>query len=227
MFSFLNEGPVSFRFMAMRKNVNPHLSRVFSDKKWAIPFFTSLLVAATLFLAALSKIYLPTYDDNGSEFDAISVAKSDESIDYFVEDEIKRSLDSSRDLKNQPPRFAYLISGTKGDSHRIMRVLQAVYHPRNQYVLHMDFEAPPKERLDLTMSVKSDPTFHEVENVRVLDKSNLVTYKGPTMIACTLQAISVLLRESTYWDWFINLSASDYPLMTQDGEFWIMFLAFA
>lgn len=97
-----------------------------------------------------------------------------------------------------------------------MRVLQAVYHPRNQYVLHMDFEAPPKERLDLTMSVKSDPTFHEVENVRVMDKSNLVTYKGPTMIACTLQAISILLRESSNWDWFINLSASDYPLMTQD-----------
>ncbi|KAA0046645.1 beta-glucuronosyltransferase GlcAT14B [Cucumis melo var. makuwa] len=42
---------------------------------------------------------------------------------------------------------------------------------------------------------------------------------GPTMIACTLQAISVLLRESLDWDWFINLSASDYPLMTQDDLF--------
>lgn len=213
--------PVLFRFMAMRKNVNPHFSKVFSDRKWAIHFFTSLLVAATLVLAAFSRIYLPSYDDNASEFDAILVAKSDESIDCFVEDEIKRSLESSRDSKDQPGRFAYLISGTKGDSHRIMRVLQAVYHPRNQYVLHMDFEAPPKERLDLTMSVKSDPTFHEVENVRVMDKSNLVTYKGPTMIACTLQAISILLRESTNWDWFINLSASDYPLMTQDDMLYV------
>lgn len=204
--------------MAMRKNVNPHFSRVFSDRKWAIPFLTSLLVAATLVLAAFSRIYLPNYDDDddGSQFDSISLAKSEESIDYFVEDEIKRSRELSKNSKDEPPRFAYLISGTKGDSHRIMRVLQAVYHPRNQYVLHMDFEAPPKERLDLTMSVKSDPTFHEVENVRVMDKSNLVTYKGPTMIACTLQAISILLRESSNWDWFINLSASDYPLMTQD-----------
>ncbi|TYK09670.1 beta-glucuronosyltransferase GlcAT14B-like [Cucumis melo var. makuwa] len=50
-------------------------------------------------------------------------------------------------------------------------------------------------------------------------QSNLVTYKGPTMIACTLQAISVLLRESMDWDRFINLSASDYPLMTQDDLF--------
>jgi len=37
------------------------------------------------------------------------------------------------------------------------------------------------------------------------------------MIACTLQAIAILLKESSEWDWFINLSASDYPLVTQDG----------
>jgi hypothetical protein len=37
------------------------------------------------------------------------------------------------------------------------------------------------------------------------------------MIACTLQAIAIMLRESLEWDWFINLSASDYPLVTQDG----------
>ena len=81
----------------------------------------------------------------------------------------------------------------------------------------MDLEAPPRERLELTNLVKADSTFNEVENVRVMAQSNLVTYKGPTMIACTLQAISVLLRESMDWDRFINLSASDYPLMTQDG----------
>lgn len=202
--------------MAMRKNVNTHLSRIYSDRKWVIPCFASLLVSVTLVLAAFSGIYSPSYDEDALQFDAIAVAKSEESIDLFVEDEIKKSPQSSGHSKNEPPRFAYLISGTKGDSHRIMRVLRAVYHPRNQYVLHMDFEAPPKERLDLTMSVKGDPTFHEVENVRVMDKSNLVTYKGPTMIACTLQAIAILLKESLDWDWFINLSASDYPLMTQD-----------
>jgi hypothetical protein len=65
--------------------------------------------------------------------------------------------------------------------------------------------------------VKSDLTFQEVGNVRVMAQSNLVTYKGPTMIACTLQAIAIMLRESLEWDWFINLSASDYPLVTQDG----------
>ncbi|XP_021717400.1 beta-glucuronosyltransferase GlcAT14A-like [Chenopodium quinoa] len=203
--------------MAMRKNVNPHSSRFFSDRKWIIPFFASLLVSITLLLASIFGMYSPNVDEDVSQFDGMEVGKkSEEWTDYFVEDNIKRSLLLSGNSKNEPPRFAYLISGTKGDSQRIMRVLQSVYHPRNQYILHMDFEAPPRERLDLTMSVKSDPTFHQVENVRVMDKSNLVTYKGPTMIACTLQAIAILLRESLNWDWFINLSASDYPLMTQD-----------
>ena len=208
--------------MAMRKNVNihTHSSRIFSDKKWIIPFFTSLLVSITLILASFSGVYSPNLDDDASfqsQFDVGKVDDPEERTGYYVEDEMRRSLGDSVNSKNEPPRFAYLISGTKGDSQRILRVLQAVYHPRNQYILHMDFEAPPKERLDLTMSVKNDPTFHEVENVRVMDKSNLVTYKGPTMIACTLQAIAILLKESLNWDWFINLSASDYPLMTQDG----------
>uniref|UniRef100_M8AR57 Putative Xylosyltransferase 1 n=1 Tax=Aegilops tauschii TaxID=37682 RepID=M8AR57_AEGTA len=44
----------------------------------------------------------------------------------------------------------------------------------------------------------------------------MVTYRGPTMVANTLHACAVLLRRSRDWDWFINLSASDYPLMSQD-----------
>lgn len=123
------------------------------------------------------------------------------------------------ELEPEPPRLAYLITGTKGDSLRMRRTLQAVYHPRNQYVLHLDLEAPPRERIDLSSYVKSDLVFSEVENVHVIAKGNLVTYKGPTMIACTLHAVAVLLKAGAKWDWFINLSASDYPLVTQDGQY--------
>jgi hypothetical protein len=68
------------------------------------------------------------------------------------------------------------------------------------------------------MYVKGDPMFSQVGNVRVIAKGDLVTYKGPTMVACTLHAVAILLKEGLEWDWFINLSASDYPLMTQDGQ---------
>ena len=173
----------------------------------------------TLVLAASFGVYPPVYEyeEDSGEVEEMLFEKSGESSGYFVEADIKRSLEWNAEFRMEAPRFAYLISGTKGDSHRMMRVLQAVYHPRNEYILHLDLEAPPRERIDLTLSVKGDPTFREVGTVRVMEKSNLVTYKGPTMIASTLQAIAILLKENPDWDWFINLSASDYPLMTQDG----------
>jgi hypothetical protein len=45
-----------------------------------------------------------------------------------------------------------------------------------------------------------------------------VTRRGPTELAATLHAAALLLREFDGWNWFINLSASDYPLMPQDGK---------
>lgn len=114
------------------------------------------------------------------------------------------------------PRLAYLISGTKNDVVRIKRLLQAVYHPRNYYLLNLDLEASDSERLELAKYVKSEVVIREFGNVKVVGKSDLVTYKGPTMLASTLHAIAILLKLPKNWDWFINLSASDYPLLTQD-----------
>lgn len=201
----------------MRKYVGSHSGRMFSDKKWIIPFFASLLVSVSLLLTAILGEFSSA--GGGEELPLVDVIsfKGDDSRGLFVESDLERSINASVVVKMKAPKFAYLISGTKGDSHRMMRTLEAVYHPRNQYVLHLDLEAPPRERLELANAVKADPVFREVENVRVMSQSNLVTYKGPTMIACTLQAIAILLKESSEWDWFINLSASDYPLVTQDG----------
>ncbi|MED6125046.1 hypothetical protein PIB30_064741 [Stylosanthes scabra] len=119
------------------------------------------------------------------------------------------------------PRFAYLISGSKGDLDKLWRTLFALYHPLNQYVLHLDLESPLEERLELAKRVESQPIFNEVGNVFVIQKSNMVTYRGPTMVANTLHACAILLKRSKDWDWFINLSASDYPLVTQDDLLYI------
>ncbi|CAN4094286.1 unnamed protein product [Withania somnifera] len=114
------------------------------------------------------------------------------------------------------PKLAYLISGSSGDGESLKRTLKALYHPLNQYVVHLDLEAPADERLELVKFVKREPLFVEVGNVRVVVRSNLVTYRGPTMVSNTLHAAAILLEEGGEWDWFINLSASDYPLVTQD-----------
>ncbi|XP_052172905.1 beta-glucuronosyltransferase GlcAT14A-like isoform X1 [Diospyros lotus] len=114
-----------------------------------------------------------------------------------------------------PATFAYLISASKGDAQKLKRLLLALYHPGNHYLIHVDFAAPKSEHAEITKFVSGNPTFRRVGNVWIAGKPNLVTYRGPTMVATTLQAMSLLLRICR-WDWFINLSASDYPLVTQD-----------
>lgn len=99
------------------------------------------------------------------------------------------------------------------------RALLALYHPLNWYILHLDLEAPLEEREKVTEFVEKNPIFKTVGNVKIVRKPNLVTYRGPTMVASTLHAAAILLREYEDWDWFINLSATDYPLITQDGTF--------
>ncbi|KAJ4851423.1 hypothetical protein Tsubulata_029275 [Turnera subulata] len=112
----------------------------------------------------------------------------------------------------------------KGDAKKLMRVLKALYHPGNYYLIHVDYDAPEKEHAQIAEFVSSDPVFSQVGNVWIVGKPNLVTYRGPTMLATTLHAMAILLR-TCKWDWFINLSASDYPLVTQDdlidAFFWL------
>ncbi|KAF0904674.1 hypothetical protein E2562_036075 [Oryza meyeriana var. granulata] len=120
------------------------------------------------------------------------------------------------------PRIAYLVSGSAGDGAALRRTLRALYHPANMYVVHLDLEAPATERSELAAAVRADPVYSRFRNVRVVTRANLVTYRGPTMVANTLHAAAILLREGGDWDWFINLSASDYPLVTQDDLLYVL-----
>ncbi|KAL8138130.1 hypothetical protein V2J09_004131 [Rumex salicifolius] len=50
----------------------------------------------------------------------------------------------------------------------------------------------------------------------VIGKADLLNFKGPTVMAFTLHVVAVLLKQAKDWDWFVNLSAADYPLISQD-----------
>jgi len=186
------------------------------ERKWIFPLATASLVSlflvlvATLFSASNNGVYpvLSFFRFNGG---GNAVAKA-----VFVESKISSAATTSMAALPPPPRLAYLISGSRGDGERLVRTLQALYHPLNQYVVHLDLESSPRERVDLAVYVKTDPIFAKVGNVHMITKANLVTYRGPTMVANTLHAAAILLKKSQEWDWFINLSASDYPLVSQD-----------
>ena len=80
----------------------------------------------------------------------------------------------------------------------------------------MDYTALEAKRRDIADFIGENLVFGLVGNVGLVGKSNLVNYRGPTMLSTTLHGMSILLRVCK-WDWFINLSASDYPLISQDG----------
>ncbi|CAH8308121.1 unnamed protein product [Eruca vesicaria subsp. sativa] len=169
-----------------------------------------------LFPLLLASIFFLLFLTTGPRFLPLTRPVSltgSKSSSSFVESKIKPKPISSL---STPPRFAYLISGSAGDGKSLRRTLLAVYHPHNRYVVHLDRASSEEEREDLHGYIRNSSLFRRFGNVHVIEKANLVTYRGPTMVANTLHAAAVLLKEGAEWDWFINLSSSDYPLMTQD-----------
>ncbi|TKY54871.1 Xylosyltransferase 1 [Spatholobus suberectus] len=176
-------------------------------KKWFLPLVLSLLLSTLLIIFSI----VVSSDSSSLLHFYRTRVRVDEP--RFVESKLRVSATSSSD---SVPRIAYLISGSMGDGETLKRTLKALYHPRNQYAVHLDLEASPQERLELANFVRNEPLFVRVGNVRMVVKANLVTYRGPTMVTNTLHAAAILFKEGGPWDWFINLSASDYPLVTQD-----------
>lgn len=188
-------------------------AHIHGHRRWAAPLLasvllSSLLISASLFFSSSRALLL--------SFSPLPTAASAEPL--FVEAKLRQQMRAEeRPPPPAVPRIAYLISGSAGDGAALRRTLRALYHPANTYVVHLDLEAPAAERAELAAAIRADPVYARFRNVRVVTRANLVTYRGPTMVANTLHAAAILLREGGDWDWFINLSASDYPLVTQDG----------
>ena len=186
------------------------------EKKWAFPLIITSLVCVFLLVTSFNiglVSSLHTFNAIFSIFPSRVIANQTRMS--FAEEKIKGPPPPP--AGPAIPRFAYLISGSQGDLEKLWRTLHTLYHPLNHYVLHLDLESPAEERLELASRVEKEPVFAEVGNVMMITKANMVTYRGPTMVANTLHACAILLKRTKDWDWFINLSASDYPLVTQDG----------
>ncbi|XP_042491256.1 beta-glucuronosyltransferase GlcAT14B-like [Macadamia integrifolia] len=184
------------------------------EKKWVFPLVVSSLICVFIIATSFNMGLVSSVQTINSLFSVfpsrVSVSQTDPA---FVESKV---LPPPPPPKIHIPRFAYMVSGSKGDLEKLWRTLRVLYHPLNQYIVHLDLESSVEERQDLASRVKNDTIFAKVGNVHLITKANMVTYRGPTMVSNTLHACAILLKKSKDWDWFINLSASDYPLMTQD-----------
>nr|GMD60103.1 beta-glucuronosyltransferase GlcAT14A [Ipomoea batatas] len=168
------------------------------EKKWLYALFSIAFVSLLIFLSGISGFR--------SSYYAIPSHRS------FASTAVHRG-------PGNPPAFAYYITGGVGDADQMFRLLLAVYHPRNRYLLHMGSEGSEKERRKLGMLVESVPAIRAFGNVDLIGKPDPVTYMGSTNTAALLRGAAILLKMESGWDWFITLSALDYPLITQDDLF--------
>ncbi|PIA35260.1 hypothetical protein AQUCO_03600138v1 [Aquilegia coerulea] len=184
------------------------------EKKWLFPLLISSLICGFLLIFAINMGLVSSL--HSMKFLSIFPMRgfANRTNDVIIETKVKPP--PAPPAPPPPPRLAYLVSGSKGDLEKLWRTLHALYHPLNQYVVHLDLESSQDERLELDSRIQKHPIFTEIKNVYMISKANMVTYRGPTMVANTLHACAILLKQSKEWDWFINLSASDYPLVTQD-----------
>ncbi|KAL2245897.1 beta-glucuronosyltransferase GlcAT14B-like [Sesamum indicum] len=186
-----------------------------AEKKWVFPLVISSLVCVFILATSFNMGLVSSVNTINSIFSLFrSRALTNQTIPNFAEAKVSQA--PSPPARPPIPKFAYLISGSRGDLEKLWRTLHALYHPWNYYIVHLDLESPPEERLELASRVEKHPIFTKVGNVYMNEKANMVTYRGPTMVANTLHACAILLKKHKDWDWFINLSASDYPLVTQD-----------
>ncbi|KAL1556579.1 beta-glucuronosyltransferase GlcAT14A-like [Salvia divinorum] len=166
-----------------------------AEKKWLYTLFSGAFITFLIFLSFISGF----------------------SSSYYYAFPPNKQFSSTVDHgPGRPPSFAYYISGKSGDGDRLYRLLLAVYHPRNRYLLHISADGSDEERIRLGAMVKSMPAVRAFGNVDVIGKPDPNTYMGSTNLAAILRAVAVLLKVDEGWDWFISLSATDYPLITQD-----------
>ncbi|CAI0378418.1 unnamed protein product [Linum tenue] len=185
------------------------------EKKWVFPLVISSLICVFLLATSFNMGLISSLHTINHIFNIFPSRVNQTAGQGFAETKVSQSPPPPPPGP-KIPRFAYLVSGSKGDLDKLWRTLHALYHPRNHYVVHLDLESPAEERLELAARVEKHPIFAKYGNVYMNSKANMVTYRGPTMVSNTLHACAILLKRSKEWDWFINLSASDYPLVTQD-----------
>ncbi|MCJ7458242.1 MAG: beta-1,6-N-acetylglucosaminyltransferase [candidate division Zixibacteria bacterium] len=89
------------------------------------------------------------------------------------------------------------------------RLFRAIFHPANYYLVHVD------KRSGLGLQTEIQDFLSSFANNASLLKSQSILWGGYSMVDAELRGIEELLKISSEWEFFINLSAQDFPLKSQ------------
>jgi len=88
------------------------------------------------------------------------------------------------------------------------RLFRAIFHPANYYLVHVD------KRSGVGLQTEIQDFLSSFANASLL-KSQSVRWGGYSIVDVELRGIEVLLKISSEWEFFINLSGQDFPLKSQ------------
>lgn len=130
----------------------------------------------------------------------------------WVEDGSSQYIDNKQPRNESLPRLGYIITSSQGRLHGLVSLLAAIYHPSNAYAIHIDSKIPENEEEIIEREIKAKMP----ANVVWL-RSAAVTWGGVSMLLVTLRGLATLQKTlGDHWDFYINLSASDMPLLPQE-----------
>ncbi|GJQ11300.1 hypothetical protein GpartN1_g3091.t1 [Galdieria partita] len=131
--------------------------------------------------------------------------------------------------------IAFSIQVSSNNIEMVPRLVRAVYHPNNVYAIHFDAKIPTMKvqeclielarqhffRLngdglkskDATDEMLLNQTKYFPDNIHFVPREP-VTYSGITVVLNTIRLMTYLLQHDETWEYYINLSGSDYPLVS-------------
>lgn len=126
-----------------------------------------------------------------------------------------RHDDGKEAAKKKLVAIAYFVQVGSDSVPLLPRLFARIHHPRNVYVLHVDAKVELARRKKVETMISGSDKY--AKNVYVLP-SEMVTYKAISMVTNTLTAMTLALEKHRSWDYFINLSGADYPLVSPDNQ---------
>ncbi|KAM9209081.1 xylosyltransferase 1 [Dugong dugon] len=118
--------------------------------------------------------------------------------------------DSVEYMPANPVRIAFVLVVHGRASRQLQRMFKAIYHKDHFYYIHVDKRSNYLHRQVLQFS-------RQYPNVRVTPWRMATIWGGASLLSTYLQSMRDLLEMTDWpWDFFINLSAADYPIRTND-----------
>ncbi|XP_037545626.1 xylosyltransferase 1 [Nematolebias whitei] len=118
--------------------------------------------------------------------------------------------DSAESVSSKPVRIAFVLVIHGRASRQFQRLFKAIYHISHYYYIHVDQRSNYLHRQAQVLA-------SHYPNVRVTPWRMATIWGGASLLTMYLRSMADLLAMRDWnWDFFINLSAADYPIRTNN-----------